>query len=102
MAGTLEINSPNATVSFVFTDTIDRVQNMIENCAAWLYLAQPSGYEYLDLNGQPIPFESLTSQQKVDIVNKSIAIGVRDLANNYKNHLSRLEQQEDDTIGLGE
>ena len=102
MAGTLEINSPNATVSFVFTDTIDRVQNMIENCAAWLYLTQPSAYQYLDLNQQPIPFESLTAQQKVDIVNKSIAIGVRELANNYKTHLARIAQLEDPTIGLGE
>lgn len=102
MAGNLEINDPNATVSFIFTDTIERVQNMIENCAAWLYLTQPSIYSFEDVYGVRIPFAFLTASQKVDIVNKSIAIGVRSLANNYKDHLSRLAQQEDDTIGLGE
>lgn len=102
MAGILEINSPNATVSFVFSDSVDRVQNIIENCAAWLYLTQESTFSYFDINQHRIPFENLTAQQKVDIVNKSIVIGVTDLASNYKNHLSRLAQLEDNTIGLGE
>lgn len=102
MAGTLEINDPNATVSFVFTDTMERVQNIIESAAAWFYMAQPSLYGILDGNQQIIPFDYLTVQQKVDIVNKSIAVGIREMADSYKNHVARLAQQQDDTLGLGE
>ena len=102
MAGSLEINDPNATVSFVFTDTIERVQNIVESAAGWFYMAQPSIYGILDANQQIIPFDYLTVQQKVDVVNKSIAVGIREVANNYKNHLARIAQDADDTIGLGE
>lgn len=102
MAGTLQINDPNATVSFIFTDSKERVQNIIESCGAWLYLSQPSVYGFINASQQLIPYDQLTVQQKIDIVNKSIAIGVRELANNYKSHLARIAQQEDNTIGLGE
>lgn len=81
MAGTYEVVGKNVILKFEYTTTIAEALSVVGDCSEYLW---DHGYGDRGTEENPIRFEDLTDQQKVDIVDQHIVRVVVDAANTFK------------------
>jgi len=81
MAGTFVVNGTDTTVTFAYTADTQKVSDTVNNAVAYLY-PQIFG-DVLDGNGDLIPFDQLTNQQKLNVLDDWLKKNVLDLAKEY-------------------
>jgi hypothetical protein len=95
----------NVELTFTYTAELEKVQNVINNTVQFLY-NHPGGQAYRQYDGGVlIPFDSLTNQQKVDIVDSFVRSSI--LQKSRRNIIeqsieaAREIAEADDSISLG-
>lgn len=83
MAGSFQVNGENTTITFSYTAATDTVIEVVELCARRLYVDRHYENVY-DQNGDLIPFESLTNNQKLAIFDHFLKDTVIKLANHKR------------------
>lgn len=81
MAGTFSVSNGNTTVAFEWTAATDTVQSVVGDAAEYLW---DKGYGDHGTDEEPIVFDDLTNQEKLDIVDVYIKKVIVDLANTHK------------------
>ena len=81
MAGKFVVNGDNTTVTFEYTALTQKVIDSVGDAVAYLYPAIFG--EVLDGEGVLIPFDNLTNQQKLNVLDKWLLKGILDLATQY-------------------
>jgi hypothetical protein len=80
MAGKFVVSGGNVTITFEYTVTIAKGQNIITAAAHRLW---NMGYGDHGTFEVPITFDSLTNQQKLDIVDVYVKREINECAQNY-------------------
>jgi len=70
----------NTTVTFDYTAPTDKVVLVVGDCSHYLF---DKGYGDHGTQEEPIEFEDLTNQQKLDIVSKHLKNVIMDAAKTY-------------------
>ena len=81
MAGTFEVNGTDTTVSFVYTADTQKVLDTVTDAVAYLYPAIFG--EVLDGEGVLVPFDDLSNQQVLDVLDAWMKKTVLDLAKEH-------------------
>ena len=96
MAGTFQVSGDNVTVAFSYTAPIAQAQPAVFDCAHLLY-RQVDG----------VSFDDLTTQEKLDVVDKHVKQVILDAAKSYRSNtaqdLARATAAElsEDAVDLG-
>jgi len=81
MAGKFVVNGDQTTVSFTWTALTTKVLATVNDAVGYLY---PHIFgEVLDAEGVLIPFEALTNQQKLNVLDAWLLKGILDLAKEH-------------------
>ena len=90
MAGSFEVHGDGTiTVAFSYTALTDKVQTTADAAAHALYNA--GRYVPVDDNGAAIPWDDLTNQQKLDMLDEFVLAGIRELALGYLHNVRQAE-----------
>jgi len=81
MAGTFVVNGPNITIKFEYITLTANAISIVGDCAHYLW---DVGYGNHGTIEEPILFEDLTNQQKLNIVDAHIKRVMIDASNTYK------------------
>ena len=81
MAGSFEVNGDKTTVKFEYTALTQKVIDTVNDAVAYLY-PQIFG-DVFDGEGTLIPFDELTNQQKLNVLDEWLLKGILDLAKSY-------------------
>jgi len=83
MAGTFVVNGDGTiTVAFAYRATAEKITNVVGDAVHYLY---PQTYaEPLEVEGEAPPFEELTNQQKLNVLDAWLRKSVLDLARQYE------------------
>ena len=81
MAGKFVVNGTETTVTFTYTALTTKVLATVNDAVAYLY---PHIFgEVLDGDGVLIPFEALTNQQKLNVLDAWLLKGILDIAKEH-------------------
>ena len=78
MTGTFEVLNGNTKVNFEYTADTTKVQTVIGDCAHYLFDNQGIGR-----GQQPVDFDTLTNQEKLDLVDEHLRKEVIKIATVY-------------------
>ena len=81
MAGTFEVNGDKTTVKFEYTALTQKVVDSVGDAVAYLY-PQIFG-DVFDGEGTLIPFEALSNQQKLNVLDAWLLKGILDIAKEH-------------------
>lgn len=88
-------------LTFQFQAEKAKVENVCNYTCAWLYNRQPSIYGKYDEFGNLIPFNDLTTQQLLNILNTFVKINLVDVANRARIDIAAEEIVHDGQLDLG-
>ena len=80
MTGTFNTDNGMTTVNFEYVATTEKVLTSVEDAVHYLY---PNTFGKILEDGVVIPFEELTNQQKLDVLDVWLKKTVLDLAKQY-------------------
>jgi len=91
MAGTFEVHGDGTiTVAFAYTATADKITTTVGDAVHYLYPQTYAGP--LEVEGEaPIPFDELTNQQKLNVLDAWLRKSVVDFALQYDRQRIRNE-----------
>lgn len=103
MAASFRLNGDGTvTVTFAYTAVTVKAQETVNQAAAHVYHVYP----ILDESGEIVPFENLTNQQKLNILDRHILRVILDAARaNLVNEATEAARQAalgDDSVDLGD
>ena len=81
MAGTFVVNGDQTTVTFTYTALTQKVLDTVNDAVGYLYPAIFG--EVLDGEGVLIPFDNLSNQQKLDVLDAWLLKGILDIAKEH-------------------
>ena len=81
MAGKFVVDGDQTTVSFTWTALTTKVVATVDDAVAYLYPAIFG--EVLDAEGVLIPFDELTNQQKLGVLDAWLLKGILDIAKEH-------------------
>ena len=81
MAGTFVVNGTQTTVTFTYVALTQKVVDTVSDAVDYLYPAIFG--EVLDGEGVLIPFDNLTNQQKLDVLDAWLLKGILDIAKEH-------------------
>jgi len=82
MAGTFLVDGDNTAINFNYVANTTKVSNALNDAVHYLYPATFRGP--LDNEDPIIPFEELTNQQKLDVLDAWVRKTILDLAKQYE------------------
>ena len=78
MTAKFTVDGDNTKITFEFETTTEIIQDIAEDASHYLWK------EVIDSDVVTNPFEELTNQEKLDLVNEHVKLVVMNLANTYK------------------
>jgi len=80
MAGTFEVNGDETTITFEYVANTTRVINSLNDAVHYLY---PAIFGEVLVEDSIVPFEELTNQQKLNVLDAWVRKTILDLAKQY-------------------
>lgn len=87
MAGTFEVSGTDLTIEFSYTGNLEKVQEIVTDAAHYLF-------EHGGTEEEPVVFDSLSNQEKLDLVDEHVKRVILDMANSYKSNAAQIAARE--------
>lgn len=90
MAGTFEVNGTQLAIEFSYTGNLNKVQEIVTDAAHYLF--EHGGNQGTE--EEPIVFDDLNNQEKLDLVDAYVKRVILDMANSYKSNAAQKAARE--------